>query len=205
MYHFLLASVHHSWANFVNSGVFFLNLYFIPFIIFPGIIIYWIIFISTPIFLPFRKVHGPHKLFQLLPYFSASLYVKTSWKKCLCLAVLPHNLSPAHSKTDLISSLPWNHACRCHQEAPSCQTPCSAFTLILLDFSTTDTTACSLPFQICSPVGFQENTPIFFQCDEPLHSSFHCCSLLLQTYKYWSVPAFKVISSPPHFSMLNHS
>ena len=157
------------------------------------------------LFLSFRKVHGPHELFQLLPYFSASLYVKTSWKKCLCLAMLPRSLSPARSKTDLISSLHWNHSCRSHQEAPSCQTPCSTFSLILFDLSARTTTACSLPLQICSSAGFQENTPVFFQCDKPLHFSFFCCSLLLQTPKYWSVPAFKVISSPPHFSMVNRS
>lgn len=40
MYHFLLASVHHSWANLVNSGGFFLIYILFPFIIFPGIIIY---------------------------------------------------------------------------------------------------------------------------------------------------------------------
>ena len=40
MYHFLLASVHHSWANLVNSVFFFLIYILFPFIIFPGIIIY---------------------------------------------------------------------------------------------------------------------------------------------------------------------
>ena len=50
MHHFLLSSVHHSWANLVNSGVFFLNLYFVSLHYLSwNYYLHWIIFISAQI------------------------------------------------------------------------------------------------------------------------------------------------------------
>lgn len=215
MYHFLLASFHCSQANFLNS-VSLKNLYFVSFHCLSWnyhlLLLHCIISISTHIllFFPIKKVHRPHEPIQLLPHFSASLYIKTSWKNYLSLSLLPRlTFSPQTAPVRIWPSpLHWNQSYGCHQGSPSCQTSCSVFILILLSFHEHLT-------QFLAPFFFtyflhlvsRKTLLVFLQFDGPLYSSFPRWDfLLLQMSTYWSVPGFNSWSPPfPSFlCLLSH-
>lgn len=128
-------------------------------------------------------------------YSFLCLSLLQNFKKELSMLVSassPHIFSPSHSKKDLKLTTTRNQVCRCHQGTASCQTPCPTLSFIFLDLSSTfNTVARSLPFQMCSSL-VSRKTPllVFFQFAELRHFHFLCCSFLLPTFRYGSVPAF---------------
>lgn len=150
------------------------------------------------LFFPIAKkkkfTHRPHDLSQLLPHFSASLYIRTSCKGCLCLeSLLDRTSSPNPLQWRVDPTAHWKHSCRCHQWSQSHQTLCSIFSLPFLDFwSTFITVTFSLLFETFSSLNLQENT-IFFHFCRPLYSG--CFRWIFYSSKYLNSVCLMVLGS----------
>lgn len=101
MYHFLLASVHHSWANLVNSGIFPFNLYFVSLHYLSwNYYLHWIIFISTQIsccFFHLEKYMDPMNsssyYFISLPLSMSKLHERSVYAWLCFLTISPQPTS----------------------------------------------------------------------------------------------------------------